>query len=61
MVKSLLPDEVKVDIVSDDIRLCPDLTTSESKKVTEESFVYTILRFTQSHPRPSDDPSEGCI
>ena len=61
MVKSLIPDEVKVEIVSDEIRLSSDLTNSESKKTTEESFFYTILRFTQSHSRPSDDPSEGCI
>ena len=61
MVRSLLHDEVKVDIVSDDIRRSSDLTTSESEKVSEESFVYTILRFTQSHSRPSDGPSEGCL
>ena len=48
ILKSLLLDEVRVNITIDDIRLRSNLTTAETKK----SFFHTILGFTQSHSGP---------
>ena len=48
MLKSFLPNGVKVNISIDDFRLKSKLTTSKTKKFTEKSFYYTILDFTQS-------------
>ena len=49
MLKSLLPNEVRVKITIDDIRLKSNLTTKESLKFTKKSFSYTILGFTRSN------------
>ena len=49
MLKSLLPDKVKVDITIDDIRLRSNLTTNKTIRFTEKSFFHTILAFTKSH------------
>ena len=49
MLKSLLPNEVKVNLKIDDVRLNSSLTTNKTIKLTEESFFYIILGFTQSH------------
>ena len=49
MLKSLPPDEVKVNFTHDDIRLRSNLTTNKSIRFTEKSFLYTILGFTESH------------
>ena len=52
ILKSLLPDEVKVNITNDDIRLKTNLTTNKTSRFTKKSFFYTILDFTQSHSGP---------
>ena len=49
MLKSLLPDEVKINNTIDDIRLKPNLTFIKTLRFTEKSFFFTILGFTQSH------------
>ena len=48
MVKSLLPEDVKVNITIDDIRLKSNLTTNKSIRFTKKSFCYIILGSTQS-------------
>ena len=55
MSKSLLPDDVKVAITIDDIRLKSNLITNKTIKVTGKSFSYTILGFNQSHSGPLGD------
>ena len=54
MLKSLLPDDVEVNITNDDISLRSNLTTYKTIKFTKRSF-YTILGFTQSHSGPLGD------
>ena len=49
MIKSLLPDEVKVKLTIDDIRLRSNLTTNKTIRITKFSFFCLILGFTQSH------------
>ena len=48
MLKSLLPDEVKVNITVDDSRLRSNITTNKTIRFTKTSF-YIILGFTESH------------
>ena len=55
MLKSSLPDEVKVNITIDDIRLRSNLTTNKTISFTKKSFLYTLLGFNQSHPGPLGD------
>ena len=55
MINSLLPDEVKVNITIDHIRLGSNLTTNKTIWPTKKSFFKTILVFTQSHSRPPSD------
>ena len=55
MIKSLLPTEVRVIITIYDIRLGSNLTTKKTKQFTKNSFLYTILGFTQSHSGPLND------
>ena len=55
MLKSLLPNDVKINITIDDIRLKSNLTTNETFRFTEKSFFYTTLGFTQSHLGPLGD------
>ena len=50
MLKSLLPNKLKINITSDNIRLQPNLTTNKTIRFTK-IFFYTILGFTQSHSR----------
>ena len=59
-LKSSLPEEVKVKITNDDIRLRSNLTTNRKTTFTKKSFFYTILGFTQSHSGPFGD-IEGFI
>ena len=47
-LKYVLPDNVKVSVTMDDIRLKPNLKTNQTLIFTEKSFFYTILGFTQS-------------
>ena len=54
-VKSLLPDEVKLKITTDDIRLESNLATNNTKRFTQKFFFYTILSFPQSHSRVLGD------
>ena len=55
MLKSLLHDDVKVNIIIDDIRLRTNLTTSKRNRCIKKSFSYIILGFTQSHSGVSGD------
>ena len=48
-LKSLLPNEVKVEITINDIRLKSNITTNKTIKFTKISFNYIILGCTQSH------------
>ena len=54
-LKNILPDNVKVYITIDDIRLKSNLKTNQTLIFTEKSFFYTILGFTQSRSYPIDD------
>ena len=49
MLKSLLPVEVKVKNIIDDIRLRSNLTASKAIRFTKKSSFYTLLSFTQCH------------
>ena len=49
MLKSLLADEVKVNITFDDIRLRSTLCTDKLFRFTKNFFFFSILQFTQSH------------
>ena len=51
----ILPDNVKVNITIDDIRLKSNLKINQTLIFTEKSFFYTILGFTQSRCYPLDD------
>ena len=55
MLKSLLPDDVELNIKIDDIRLKSNSTTNKTLKFTKMAFFYTILCFTRSHSRPLGD------
>ena len=50
-----MPDNVKVSITTDDIRLKSNLKINQTLIFTEKSFFYTILGFTQSRSYPLDD------
>ena len=54
-LKHILPDNVKVNITIDDIRLKSNLKIIQTLIFTEKSFFYTILGFTQSRSYPLDD------
>ena len=54
-LKYILPDNVKVDVTIDDIRLKSNLKTNQTLLFTKKSFFYTILGFTQSRSYPLDD------
>ena len=47
-LKHILPDNVKVNVTIDDIRIKSILKTNQNLIFTEKSFFYTILGFTQS-------------
>ena len=51
----ILPDNVKVNIKIDDIRLKSNLKINQTLIFTEKSFFYTILGFIQSRCYPLDD------
>ena len=55
-LKSLLHDEVKVNITTEDFRLRSNLTTNKTIRFTKKS--YTLLSFTQSHSGPIGDIQE---
>ena len=54
-LKRILPNNVKINITIDDIRLKSNLKTNQTLLFTEKSFFYTILGFTQSRSYPLDD------
>ena len=54
-LKYILPDNVKVSVTIDDIRLQSNLKINQTLIFTEKSFFYTILGFTQSRSYPLDD------
>ena len=51
----ILPNNVKVNITIDDIRLNSNLKINQTLIFTKRSFFYTILGFTQSRSYPLDD------
>ena len=55
MIKSLLPDGVKVNFTIDDISLKSNLTKNNTPRFTEKSIFHSILGFTQSLSRPLGD------
>ena len=54
-LKHILPDNVKINIAIDDIRLKSNLKINQTLIFTNKSFFYTILGSTQSHSYPLDD------
>ena len=54
-LKYILPDNVKISVTIDDIRLKSNLKTNQTLIFTEKTFFYTILVFTQSRSYPLDD------
>ena len=54
-LKHFLPDNVEVNITIDDIGLKSNLKINQTLIITERSFFYTILGFTQSRSYPLDD------
>ena len=54
-LKKILPDNVKVSVTIDDIRLKSNLKTNQTLIFTEKSFFYKILGFTRSRSYPLDD------
>ena len=54
-LKYILPNNVKVTITIDDVRLKSNLKINKMLIFTEHSFFYTILGFTQSHQGPLND------
>ena len=45
-LKYILPDNVKVKVTIDDVRLKSDLKTNQTLLITKKSFFYKILGFT---------------
>ena len=54
-LKYILPDNVKVSVTIDHIRLKSNLKTNQTSIFIEKSFFYIILRFTRSRSYPLDD------
>ena len=54
-LKYILPDNVKVSVTIDDIRLKSNLKINQTLIFTNKSFCYTILGFTQSHQGPLNE------
>ena len=54
-LKYILPDNVKMNVTIDDIRLKSNLKLNQTLLFTEKSFFYTILGFTRSHSYRLDD------
>ena len=54
-LKHILPNNVKVNITIDDIRLKSNLKINQTLIFTERSFFYSILGFTQSRSYPLND------
>ena len=54
-LKHILPDNVKVNVTIDDVRLKSNLKTNQTLIFTEKSLFRTIFGFTRSHFYPLDD------
>ena len=54
-LKYVLPDDVKVSVTSNDVRLKSDLKINQTLIFIEKSFFCTILGFTRSLSYPLDD------
>ena len=54
-LKHILPDDVKVSVTIDDVRLKSILKTNQTLIFTEKSFFYKVLGFTRSRSYPLDD------
>ena len=54
-LKNLLPDNVKVSVTIDDVRLKSNLKSNQTSIFTEKSFFCTVLVFTRSRFYPPDD------
>ena len=54
-LKYILPDNVKVSVAIDDVRLKPILKFYQTLFFTNKSFFYTKLGFTRSHSYPLND------
>ena len=54
-VNHILPDNVKVSVTIDDVRLKSSLKTNQTLIFTNKSFFYSILGFTQSHQSTLND------
>ena len=54
-LKHFLPNNVKVNITKNDVRLKSNLKINQTLIFTKKSFFYTILGFTQSRSYPLDD------
>ena len=59
ILKSLLPDYVKLDKTIDHVRLRSSLNTNKTTMFTEKTFFYTILGITQSHSGPLGNIEES--
>ena len=55
ILRHILPDNVKVSVTIDDVRLKSNLKTNQTLIFTNQSFFYTILGFNRSHSSPLDD------
>ena len=53
-LKNILPDNVKVNVTIDDVRLKSNIKVIQTSIFTEKSFFYTILSFTRSRFYPLD-------
>ena len=54
-LKHILPDNVKVSVTIDDVRLKTNLKMNQTLIFTEKSLFYSILGFTRSQSYPLDD------
>ena len=54
-LKDILPNNVKVSVTIDDVRLKSNLKNNETLLFTEKSFIYKILCFTRSRSYPLDE------
>ena len=54
-LKYILPDDVKVNVTIDDIRLKSNLKNNQTLIFTEKSFFYSLLGYTQSHQGPLNE------
>ena len=59
-LKFILPDNVKVSVTIDDVRIKSNLKTNQILIVTKKSIFYTILGFTKSYQGPLNDIEGLC-